>query len=107
VRVDGVSRGMVGLGPIAVDPPLQRCAIGARLVEESLARARARDIGGVVVLGHPSYYPRFGFVPASRFGLRYTTAVPDDAFMVAELVEGVLAGAEGVVRYHTAFDAIA
>ncbi len=107
VRIDGTSRGMVGLGPIAVDPPLQRCAIGARLVEESLARARAHDVGGVVVLGHPAYYPRFGFVPASRLGLRYSADVPDDAFMVAELVEGALAGAAGVVRYHTAFDAIA
>jgi putative acetyltransferase len=107
VRIDGTSRRMVGLAPIAVAPPLQRCAIGARLVEESLARARARDVGAVVVLGHPAYYPRFGFVPASRFGLRYTAAVPDDAFMVAELVEGALAGAEGVVHYHTAFDTIA
>jgi putative acetyltransferase len=107
VRVDGASRGMVGLAPVAVDPPLQRCAIGARLVEESLARARGRDVGGVVVLGHPAYYPRFGFVPASRFGLRFSAAVPEDAFMVAELVDGALARAAGVVRYHTAFDAIA
>jgi putative acetyltransferase len=105
--VAGGASGLVcGLGPIAVSPPLQRCAIGARLVEEALARARSVGIAAVVVLGHPSYYPRFGFRPASRFGLRYTAPVPEEAFMAAELVPGALAGAGGAVRYHAAFDAL-
>jgi putative acetyltransferase len=103
VVIDGAIVPTVGLGPLAVDPPLQRCAIGARLVEEALARARAHGVGAVVVLGHPDYYPRFGFVPASRFGLRFTAAVRDEAFMAAELVAGALADAAGVVRYHAAF----
>ncbi len=107
VTIAGVGSPVLGLGPVAVRPELQRCALGARLVEESLARARERGVAAVVVLGHPHYYPRFGFVPASRFALRYATPVPDDAFMVAELVPGALAAATGLVRYHAAFDAVA
>jgi putative acetyltransferase len=106
VTVDGAGGRTAGLGPIAVVPALQRCAIGARLVEETLARARARGVGAVVVLGHPEYYPRFGFVPARRFGLRYEDDVPEEAFMAAELVPGALARAAGVVRYHAAFGAL-
>ena len=51
-----------------------------------------------VVLGHPAYYPRFGFVPARRHGIRFEMEVPDDAFMVLELEPGALAGCTGVAR---------
>ncbi len=102
VAIAGAAGGAVGLAPLAVAPPLQRCAVGARLVEEALARARASGIGAVVVLGDPAYYTRFGFVTAARHRLRFAAA-PDDAFMAAELVPGALAVARGVVRYHDAF----
>ena len=59
----------------------------------------------MVVLGHAAYYPRFGFVPASRFGLGCEYDVPDDVFMAVELVAGGLAGHTGTVRYHQAFAA--
>jgi len=106
VVVRAASIRMLGLGPVAVRSEYQRCAIGARLIEEGLARARERGIHAVVVLGHPTYYPRFGFVPASRFDLRYPAPVPDDAFMAAELVPGTLARATGPVEYHAAFNAL-
>jgi putative acetyltransferase len=106
VSVAGASASVLGLAPVAVAPAYQRCVIGARLCEEGLARARERGHGAVVVLGHPAYYPRFGFVPASRFGLSYRAAVPDDAFMAAELTPGALAGAAGLVRYRPEFDAV-
>ena len=48
---------------------------------------------GVVVLGHPTYYPRFGFRPASRYGMQSDYAVPDDVFMALELHEGSITGA--------------
>ena len=96
----------LGLGPVAVRPELQQCAIGARMIEEGLARARERGVAAVVVLGHPAYYPRFGFVAASRFGLRFSAPVPDEAFMAAELEPGALAHSGGVVRYHAAFDEV-
>jgi putative acetyltransferase len=102
VAIAGAAGRALGLGPLAVTPALQRCAIGARLVEEALARARASGAGAVVVLGDPAYYTRFGFVTARRHRLRFP-AGPDDAFMAAELVPGALAEAHGVVRYHDAF----
>jgi putative acetyltransferase len=57
----------------------------------------------VFVLGHPEFYPRFGFVPARPAGLTWEHAVPDDVFMVLELLPGALAGRRGVVRYLSEF----
>jgi len=94
---------VVGLGPVAVVPALQTCAVGARLIEEGLARARERGAAAAVVLGHPEYYPRFGFIVSTTYGIDFPE-VPEDAFMAAELVPGALAAAEGAVRYHAAFD---
>jgi putative acetyltransferase len=54
----------------------------------------------VIVLGHPDYYPRFGFIPASRFGIRCEyDGVPDEAFMILVLEEKRMAGISGVARY--------
>jgi putative acetyltransferase len=92
----------LGLGPLAVAPEFQRTGVGSRLVEAALRRARLLGYSYVVVLGHPPYYPRFGFLPASRFGLSYPAPVPDPVFMAIELVPGALAGSTGVVRYHRA-----
>ncbi len=95
---------LMGLAPMAVVPDRQRQGIGSRLVQAGLAACRERGVGAVVVLGHPDYYPRFGFEPAARFGIRSTWDVPEDVFFVLELVPGSLDGAAGTVRYHVAFD---
>jgi putative acetyltransferase len=59
----------------------------------------------VVLLGHPGYYPRFGFEPASRYGMRCRwQGVPDEAFMLLPLEPASLTGRAGLVRFHTAFD---
>ncbi len=97
------SPGCLGLGPMAVTPDLQRCGIGSALVREGLRICLNDGHRVVVVLGHPDYYPRFGFVPASRFGLTCEYAVPDDVFMALELVPGALVGHAGLVRYHPVF----
>lgn len=94
---------VVGLAPMAVSPAAQRRGIGSRLVREGLDRCRAAGVDAVVVLGHAAYYPRFGFVPARRFGLRCEYDVPDDVFMAIELRAGALAAVSGLVRYHPAF----
>ncbi|MDQ3258646.1 MAG: GNAT family N-acetyltransferase, partial [Acidobacteriota bacterium] len=57
----------------------------------------------VVVLGHPEYYPRFGFVPAKEKGLRCEYPVPDEVFMVAELEPDALTGQRGLVKYRPEF----
>jgi putative acetyltransferase len=71
-------------------------------VRAGLDASRKRGAAAVVVVGHPAFYPRFGFIPASRFGLRCEYEVPDDVFMALELRPGVLRTG-GFVRYHPAF----
>jgi putative acetyltransferase len=81
---------------MAVLPALQRQGIGTRLVQYGLEQCRHADYDGVVVLGHPAYYPRFGFVPASRDGIRCVYSVPDDVFMALALRAGTLQGCAGI-----------
>jgi putative acetyltransferase len=60
----------------------------------------------VVLVGHPEYYPRFGFLPAKRFGIRYEEEIPEEVFMLIELREGALAGRSGIVRYQPEFQSV-
>jgi putative acetyltransferase len=94
---------IMGLAPMAVSPTEQRQGIGSALVSGGLDRCKQRGVDAVVVLGHPTYYPRFGFTPASRFAIRSEYDVRDDVFMALELERGVLHGKSGVIRYHAAF----
>lgn len=93
----------MGLAPMAVLPEWQNQGIGSELVRRGLEECVRRQQEVVVVLGHPEYYPRFGFVPAKRKGLGCQYPVPDDVFMVLELREGALAGRQGMVRYGPEF----
>lgn len=98
----------MGLAPMAVHPDRQRRGIGTQLVTRGLEMLRERACPFVVVVGHPEYYPRFGFEPASRRGLASQWAgIPDEAFMVLVLDETAMAGAAGVARYRTEFDDVA
>jgi putative acetyltransferase len=93
----------MGLAPMAVIPQRQRTGIGSELVRAGLEKCRRLGAGAVFVVGHPSYYPRFGFSPASGFGFKCEFDVPDEVFMVAELFPGALAGQSGLVHFHEAF----
>lgn len=96
----------MGLAPMAVLPERQRHGVGSALVERGLAILRERDCPFVVVLGHPDYYPRFGFERASAHGLvSQWEGVPDEAFMVLVLDRGAMRGVSGVARYRDEFDA--
>jgi putative acetyltransferase len=97
---------IIGLAPMAVVPARQRQGIGSALVHDGLPRCRRLGFGVVIVLGHAEYYPRFGFMPASHFGLRCEYDVPEDVFMVLELEEGALDGKAGTIRYHSAFGSV-
>lgn len=94
---------IMGLAPMAVAPQYQRQGIGTALVRAGLERCRELGFGAVVVLGHPQYYPRFGFLPAKRLGIDCEYEVPVDVFMVMELQPGYLHGASGIIKFHTAF----
>ncbi|MCZ6506758.1 MAG: N-acetyltransferase [Acidobacteria bacterium] len=94
---------MMGLAPMAVSPERQRQGIGSALVRAGLEECKQLACGAVVVLGHPEYYPRFGFTPAMRFGIGCEYEVPDEVFMLVELRPGYLAEVSGKVKYHAAF----
>ncbi|HYO76823.1 MAG TPA: N-acetyltransferase [Thermoanaerobaculia bacterium] len=109
VMVELAAGGVVtiaGLAPMAVLPARQREGIGSMLVVAGLQECRRAGFAAVVVLGHPEYYPRFGFVPAARTGLTSKYDVPEPAFMIAELVEHSIAALRGVARYHQAFNTV-
>ncbi|HSF15229.1 MAG TPA: N-acetyltransferase [Vicinamibacteria bacterium] len=89
----------MGLAPMAVAPSRQREGIGSRLVRAGLAELRARGCPFVVVLGHPEYYPRFGFEPASAYGIRCKWEVPDDAFMILRMDPSRMEGVSGMAHY--------
>lgn len=92
------------LAPLGVLPEFQNKGIGSLLVREGLKKARELGYRSVIVLGHKNFYPRFGFVPASRWGIESPYEVPDEAFMAIELVPGGLDGISGKVKYDEAFE---
>lgn len=103
----GQERVGMGLAPLAVAPDVQGQGIGSILCEAGLEEMKARGVPFVVVLGHPAYYPRFGFEPADRFQLRCAYAdVPPEAFMVKVFQPQLLEGLSGVVHYRPEFDEV-
>jgi putative acetyltransferase len=94
---------IMGLAPMAVAPSRQRAGIGSALVRAGLERCGQVGAAAAVVLGHPGFYPRFGFSPAARFGLACEYDVTPEAFMAIELRPGALRGASGTIQYHAAF----
>lgn len=100
----GEVQGM-GLAPMAVLPAYQRKGAGTGLVEEGLKRLRQAGCPFVIVLGHPDYYPRFGFEKASRYTISSQwNGVPGEAFMIRVFNEEVMPSGGGVVRYRDEFN---
>ena len=103
--VDDCSAVGMGLAPMSVLPSRQREGIGSRLVRYGLEFLRNAGCPFVIVLGHPEYYPRFGFELASTYQLRsHWEGVPDDAFMIMVFNSGVLPETGGIARYRHEFD---
>jgi len=91
------------LAPMAVLPEYQRQGIGSGLIRTGIQELKNRQCPFVIVLGHADYYPRFGFEPASRYGIRSEWEVPDQAFMILVLDESEIQGISGVARYRPEF----
>lgn len=88
------------LAPMAVAPERHGEGIGGKLIAEGLKRLKADGVELVFVLGHPTFYPRYGFKPAGVLGFEATHPIPDeyaDAWMVQELTDGVIESCQGKV----------
>lgn len=96
----------LNLAPMSVLPEYQKRSIGKLLVIFGLQMAKDAGHQSVVVLGHPSYYPKLGFVKASNWKIKSPFPAPDEAFMAQELVPGALEGIEGKVVFPSAFDGV-
>lgn len=92
----------VALGPLAVRPEAQNQGIGSVLVNAGLDEMRELGHGAVFLLGHPTYYPRFGFAPARHRGIIYQDG--RDSFQVIELRPGALDGITGAARFSPEFE---
>jgi predicted N-acetyltransferase YhbS len=103
VNHDQVFDGLV-LAPLSVVGPKQGTGIGSKLLMELENRAQQRGYKYISILGHADYYPRFGYLPASRFNVAAPFDVPDEFFMIKPLYDGALAGVSGIVKYSQAFD---
>ena len=97
---------IMGLAPMAVLPEFQRCGVGTQLVKAGLESCATLGCAAIVVLGHPEFYPRFGFLPAVKYGVECDYDVPPEVFMALELQSGALAGKAGKVAYHSAFASV-
>jgi putative acetyltransferase len=95
-----------GLGPMAVLPEYQRRGIGAKLIEFGTMRLKQSGCPFIVVLGHAEYYPRFGFRPASEYGLKCEWNVPANAFMAVVLDESKIRGLSGFAKYRGEFSSV-
>jgi len=104
ISIDGCPSGEgITLAPLAVLPACQRKGIGSKLVKAGLEECKRLGYRFVVLVGHPEYYPRFGFVQAKSRGLICEYEAPDPAWMVAELQESALTGKQGKVTFPPEF----
>ncbi len=94
---------LLALAPLAILPQYQGKGIGGMLTMEGHKIATDLGYRGVVVLGHPDYYPRFGYMTASTFGIKAPFEVPDEVLMALEMYHGSLVGFSGVVEYAKEF----
>ena len=102
VTLDGDTK-IIGLAPMAVLPNWQRKGVGSKLINEGMKACQKAGYEAVVVLGHPDYYPRFGFEPSVNFRIKSEYDVPSEVFMVKELKKGALKDKTGTVKYHQLF----
>ncbi|MDM5234852.1 N-acetyltransferase [Bacillus cereus] len=103
IEKDGASVDSLALAPVSVATSHQKKGIGGKLIVAALEKAKELGYGSVVVLGHPEYYPKFGFKKASEWNIKAPFEVPDEVFMAKELRGDALQGVEGIVQYSSAF----
>ncbi len=95
---------IMGLGPMAVTPKYQNKDIGSTLAKAGIELCKSEGIDAIVVLGHPNYYPKFGFEPSVKYGIKSEYEIPDEVFMVLELKNNALIDKQGAIKYNEAFN---
>ena len=103
IKAESTSYETLALAPLAVLPEYQKSGIGKNLMNKAIERARELGYKSIVVLGHENYYPKFRFEKASKYGVKAPFEVPDEAYMILELLPGGLNGVSGIVEYSKAF----
>jgi predicted N-acetyltransferase YhbS len=93
----------LALAPVSVKPGFQKKGIGGQLIRYGHKSAKALGFKSIVVLGHEAYYPKFGYILASKFNIRFPFAAPDKNCMVIELEKDNLVGVQGIVQYADEF----
>lgn len=96
----------LALAPMAVLSDYQKQGVGGALIREGLKRAMELGFTSVIVLGHEHYYPKFGFEPASKWGIKAPFVVPDEVFMAIELIPNALENVNGNVEYPKEFEGV-
>jgi putative acetyltransferase len=94
------------LGPMAVLPEHQRAGIGSKLVEAGNQKLKASGCPFLIVVGHPAFYPRFGFRKASALAVKCEWDVPDDVCMLLILDHARMQGVSGPVKYRHEFSTV-
>ncbi|MBL1378611.1 GNAT family N-acetyltransferase [Zobellella iuensis] len=103
VYINGEDLGWLGLAPVSIWPDCQRQGVGSEMIKEAINAANELDWAGIVVLGDPAFYGRFGFKPARELGLHCPFPDAGDAFMALALKQPA---PSGLVTYHPAFDGV-
>ncbi len=104
IKTETGKRNSLALAPMSVHPDYQKKGIGSSLIRKGLATAKRLGFHSVIVLGHSSYYPRFGFKPANRWSINPPFNVPDDVFFAVELTKNGLKDCGGTVDYPKEFN---
>ncbi|MDB2414387.1 N-acetyltransferase [Rickettsiales bacterium] len=94
----------LALAPMSVKPHKQKQGVGSALIKHAIDIAKNLKHKSIIVLGHPEFYTKFGFRPASFWGIHCPFKVPDEVFMALELEENSLSKTSGVVQYPKAFN---
>jgi putative acetyltransferase len=90
---------------MAVLPEYQGKGIGSMLIREGISRLKSKQAPFIIVLGHDTYYPKFGFERASKYGIKCQwDEVPDEAFMIIILDKEIMKGVSGVAKYRDEFN---
>lgn len=93
----------LALAPVSVKPEFQGKGIGSRLITESHTIAKRLGYTSIILLGHESYYPRFGYDSTSKYGITMPFDVPEENCMIVSLSENGLLGVSGEVKYPKEF----